>query len=111
MYRCVLINAPFVFRATWKIVSKFIDPLTVAKIKVLGEDYLEEMSEIIPLDQIPEKFGGKGTNPIKPGHSADLPHDRYPLNFYDSKEMTASNEGSDVDAKADIDVQDEVKEQ
>ena len=99
MYRCIFINAPKMFQAIWKIVSKFIDPLTVQKIKVLGKEYLDEMTKIIPLDQIPQKFGGNGTNPIKLGHSADVPHDRYPLNFYDLKQAAASNQVSDVDAK------------
>ena len=109
MYRCILINAPKLLRGLWKTISKFIDPLTVKKIKVLGKNYIEEMSEIIPLDQIPPKYGGNGVNPIKPGHSADLPHDRYPLNFYELKEAAASNPVSDIDVKESSEY--EVKEQ
>jgi len=105
---CILINAPVIFRAVWKIVSKFIDPLTVKKIRVLGKNYIEEMTEIIPLEQIPPKFGGKGENPIKLGHSADLPHDRYPLDFFERREAAASAKGAD-DRKGSDD--NEMKEQ
>ena len=66
------------------------------KCSVLGKDYLKELTKIIPLDQIPPKFGGKGTNPIKLGYSADLPHDRYPLNQGPEADI---NMGSDDDVK------------
>ena len=109
MYRCILINAPKIFQAAWKVISKFIDPVSKQKIKVLGKNYLDEMSKIIPLDQIPQKFGGTATNPIKLGYSADLPHDRYPLDYYELKEAAASNPVSDIDVKESSEY--EVKEQ
>merc|ERR1712130_405543 len=84
LHQCFLINTPTIFLAIWKIVSKFIDPRTVQKIKVLGTDYLGELQQVIPLNQIPAKFGGKGTKPIKMGRSADIPGDLDVLTLVES---------------------------
>ena len=98
LYKCFVINAPWIFTMIWKIISNFIDPITYEKIKVLGTDYLEEMKKTIPLDQIPAKYGGTGKMEIKLGMSADLPHDRYPLDYYEqkaAKEAQAKQESAD----------------
>eukprot|EP00485_Elphidium_margaritaceum_P005274 CAMPEP_0202699682 /NCGR_PEP_ID=MMETSP1385-20130828/12893_1 /ASSEMBLY_ACC=CAM_ASM_000861 /TAXON_ID=933848 /ORGANISM="Elphidium margaritaceum" /LENGTH=308 /DNA_ID=CAMNT_0049356675 /DNA_START=43 /DNA_END=969 /DNA_ORIENTATION=- len=82
-----LVNTPWAFRLIWSVLKGFIDPITVAKIKVLGYDYIGELKKYIDIDQIPAKYGGKGTMPIKLGHCSDLPHDRYPLDYYDKKQQ------------------------
>lgn len=96
LYKCILVNSPWAFRMIWSIISNFIDPITYEKIKVLGSDYLGEMQKIINIDQIPPKYGGKGTKAIKLGHSADLPHDRYPLDYFD---QLKAKQGADDGAK------------
>eukprot|EP01083_Nonionella_stella_P111801 328235_1 len=99
LYVLFLINAPWAFRFIWKILGTFIDPITYQKIKVLGYDnYLEEMTKYIDIDQIPPKFKGKGKIPIKLGHCSDLPHDRYPLDYYEQLKKK-SNKGADNDEK------------
>eukprot|EP00483_Globobulimina_turgida_P011821 UN11843 len=40
LYVLFLINAPFAFRMIWRILGTFIDPITYAKIKVVGSDFL-----------------------------------------------------------------------
>eukprot|EP01084_Bolivina_argentea_P316046 547752_1 len=85
LYVMFLINTPWAFRIIWKILGTFIDPITYAKIKVLGGDYINEMKKYINEDQIPKKYKGKGKIPIKLGYCSDLPHDRYPINYYQLK--------------------------
>jgi len=79
LYKLFIINAPLPFRMIWKILSTFIDPITVQKISVLGSSFLDELKQVVPLDQIPKKYGGTGKYEIKNGHVADLPDDHYPL--------------------------------
>ena len=90
LYVMFLVNTPWAFRLIWKIVGNFIDPITYEKIKVLGSDYINEMTKYIPIDQIPPKYKGKGQIPIKYGHCSDLPHDRYPIDYYARIELLIS---------------------
>ncbi|KAJ8600485.1 hypothetical protein CTAYLR_004478 [Chrysophaeum taylorii] len=65
MWKCFVLNAPFVFRSVWTIISPFIHPVTKEKIKILGgpSKYLPEMEAAgIDLDAIPEIFNG--TKPL-----------------------------------------------
>ena len=54
-----IINAPFWFKAIWFIIKAFIDPKTVNKISILGDDYLKELSMWIALENLPDFLGGK----------------------------------------------------
>mmetsp|Transcript_43114 Transcript_43114/g.38351 ORF Transcript_43114/g.38351 Transcript_43114/m.38351 type:complete len:321 (-) Transcript_43114:47-1009(-) len=72
LYVMFLINTPWAFRMIWRIVGTFIDPITYEKIKVLGSDYIGEMTKYIDIDQIPAKYKGKGKKPIKYGFCSDL---------------------------------------
>ena len=45
--------------------SNLFDPIIKQKIKILGKDYLKEMLELIDIDQIPQKYGGTGTEDIR----------------------------------------------
>ena len=71
----------------WKILGNFVDPITYEKIAVLGGSFIDEMTKVIDIDQIPKKYKGKGVKPIKIGFCADLPHDRYPLDYYEKKKQ------------------------
>jgi hypothetical protein len=53
-----IINAPFVFRMLWSVIKPWLHPLTAARIKILGSDYLKSLQEIIDDDQIPKYHGG-----------------------------------------------------
>jgi len=57
-----IINAPWFFRAIWAVISPFIDPVTAAKIKILGGDYLKHLTEAIDIEEIPLEWGGKREN-------------------------------------------------
>eukprot|EP01084_Bolivina_argentea_P312262 540600_1 len=67
LHRMYVINAPFIFQAAWKIISAFLHPNTVKKTKILGNDYIHELSKEIDINMIPKKFGGKGKWKIRYG--------------------------------------------
>lgn len=53
-----LINAPWGFSSVFSMVKKFLDPVTVAKIHVLGSGYQSELLAQIPKENLPKQFGG-----------------------------------------------------
>jgi len=69
--RVYLINAPQVFTIGWKFAKKFLDPVTLKKIVILGSDYKQELLKVIPDECLPTVYGGKldylpsGGGPIK----------------------------------------------
>lgn len=71
-YRIYIINASMTFRLIWSIVSSFVNEVSASRISVLGNDFLNELTKEIPIEQIPPKFGGKGKWPIKIGYVADI---------------------------------------
>ena len=54
-----IINAPWGFAGAFSIVKGFLDPVTVAKIHVLGSGYEKELLHQIPAENLPKQFGGK----------------------------------------------------
>ena len=75
LHMMFIVNAPWPFRFSWSIISKFIDPITVKKIHILGADYVETMKQYIDLEQIPKEYGGSGDMVIQYGYMADIdPH-------------------------------------
>ncbi|KAL5614974.1 hypothetical protein BROUX41_005041 [Berkeleyomyces rouxiae] len=59
--RLYLINAPWGFSTVWAVVKRWLDPVTVQKIHILGSGYQKELLEQVPAENLPEKFGGKCT--------------------------------------------------
>jgi len=57
--RVFLINAPAVFTMGWKVAKKFVDPATIKKIEILGNDYQKELMKIIPPESLPKAYGGE----------------------------------------------------
>ncbi|PYH43563.1 SEC14 family lipid-binding protein [Aspergillus saccharolyticus JOP 1030-1] len=53
-----LINAPWGFSGVFSFVKKFLDPVTVSKIHVLGTGYKKELLAQVPAENLPEEFGG-----------------------------------------------------
>ena len=54
-----IINAPFGFSGVFSVVKRFLDPVTVAKIHVLGSGYQDELLAQVPAENLPKEFGGK----------------------------------------------------
>lgn len=53
-----LINAPWGFSGVFAVIKRFLDPVTVAKIHVLGSSYKSELLAQIPAENLPSEFGG-----------------------------------------------------
>lgn len=53
-----IINTPWGFSSAFSVVKKFLDPVTVAKIHVLGSGYQKELLEQIPKENLPKSVGG-----------------------------------------------------
>ena len=64
VYKTYMVNAPFVFRSAWAIVSQWLDPNTVAKFKILGgeKEYMPKLLEWLDDEDIPAFLGGKDTS-------------------------------------------------
>jgi hypothetical protein len=53
-----IINAPWGFSSVFSFVKSFLDPITVAKIHVLGSGYQKELLAQVPAENLPKEFGG-----------------------------------------------------
>ncbi|KAK7527956.1 CRAL-TRIO domain-containing protein [Phyllosticta citriasiana] len=53
-----VINAPWAFTGIFSIIKRFLDPVTVQKIHVLGGGYKDELLAQIPKENLPKQFGG-----------------------------------------------------
>ena len=53
-----LINAPWGFSTVWSVIKRWLDPVTVAKISILGSSYQSALLEQIPAENLPSQFGG-----------------------------------------------------
>lgn len=54
-----LINTPWGFSSVFAVIKRFLDPVTVAKIHVLGSGYQKELLGQVPAENLPTEFGGK----------------------------------------------------
>lgn len=53
-----IINSPLLFTATWNIIKGLLDESTTRKISIIGTDYLSQITNVIPLENIPKNLGG-----------------------------------------------------
>ena len=58
MGKFYIINAPWAFTAVWSVIKGWLDPVTVAKIQILGGSYKDELIKQIPIENLPKEFGG-----------------------------------------------------
>ncbi|TPX67450.1 hypothetical protein CcCBS67573_g07496 [Chytriomyces confervae] len=54
----LIINAPFIFKAIWKLIINIIPAETAAKCNILGSDYQETLLNLIDAENVPKFFGG-----------------------------------------------------
>ncbi|GMJ06125.1 hypothetical protein HRI_004281700 [Hibiscus trionum] len=59
--RLFIINAGSGFRMLWKVIKAFMDARTLAKIHVLGSNYLSNLIEVIDPSNLPTFLGGSCT--------------------------------------------------
>ncbi|KAF9731696.1 hypothetical protein PMIN06_012650 [Paraphaeosphaeria minitans] len=53
-----VINSPWGFSGVWSVVKRFLDPVTVNKIHILGSGYQKELLAQVPAENLPKLFGG-----------------------------------------------------
>jgi hypothetical protein len=53
-----LLNAPWGFATVWSVIKRWLDPVTVAKISILGGSYQAALLAQIPAENLPSQFGG-----------------------------------------------------
>lgn len=53
-----VVNAPMVFVALYRLIETWLDPVTAAKIQVLGTNFKPKLLEHIDADQLPRDYGG-----------------------------------------------------
>lgn len=53
-----MINAPWGFSTVWSFIKGWLDPVTVAKIHILGSGYEKELLAQIPKENLPKQYGG-----------------------------------------------------
>ena len=58
LYRLHVLNAQWTIKFVWKIVKKVVDPLTVKKFVVCGDDPTKELFKLIDPDCLEKRFGG-----------------------------------------------------
>lgn len=58
MGKLYIINAPWGFSTVFSWVKGFLDPVTVAKIKVFGGGFEKDLLAQIPAENLPKEFGG-----------------------------------------------------
>ncbi|EAU80577.1 SEC14 cytosolic factor [Coprinopsis cinerea okayama7 len=58
MGKFYIINAPWAFTMVWAVIKPWLDPVTVAKIQILGSSYRDELLKQIPIENLPKEFGG-----------------------------------------------------
>ncbi|KAF2858898.1 SEC14 cytosolic factor [Piedraia hortae CBS 480.64] len=64
-----IINAPWGFASFFSMIKGFLDPVTVAKIHVLGSNYQTELLAQVPKENLPKAFGGSCECPNGCAHS------------------------------------------
>jgi hypothetical protein len=52
-----IVNAPYLFTAIWRVMSGWLDPATVAKVQLLGNN-LEKLVSVAGASNLPRKYGG-----------------------------------------------------
>jgi hypothetical protein len=53
-----VLNAPWGFATVWAFIKRWLDPVTVAKIHILGSGYQTELLSQIPKENLPKQYGG-----------------------------------------------------
>ncbi|KAL5551119.1 hypothetical protein UlMin_001295 [Ulmus minor] len=61
LHRLFIVNAGSGFKMLWKALKPFLDARTLAKIRVLGYNYLNDLLEIIDQSNLPTFLGGNCT--------------------------------------------------
>ena len=62
LFKLWIVNAPSSVSVSWKIVSAFLDDVTVNKVKIVKKNTDKSIFEICDPSQVEEKYGGTQAN-------------------------------------------------
>ncbi|PON40642.1 Cellular retinaldehyde binding/alpha-tocopherol transport [Parasponia andersonii] len=104
LHRLFIVNAGSGFKMLWKVLKTFLDARTLAKIKVLGYNYHDDLLEVIDVSYLPTFLGGNCTCA---DYGGCLLSDKGPWNNPEIVEIVQAiskaddeNNGDDVNEKA-----------
>ncbi|CAD5117516.1 DgyrCDS6283 [Dimorphilus gyrociliatus] len=63
LFKCYVVNAPRIFPIIYEIVKPFLSKRTSGKVKILGNNYKEELVAELGPDCLPESYGGNLSGP------------------------------------------------
>lgn len=66
--RILIVNAPSAFPMIWAIMKPWFDPITAAKVKILGSDYQAKLHEHVGVENVPTNYAGTGPTLTKDTH-------------------------------------------
>ena len=58
LYRLHVVNSQWVVKIMWKLAKKWVDPLTIKKFVICGDDCAKELNKLIEPDHLEKRFGG-----------------------------------------------------
>lgn len=58
LYRLHVLNAQWTIKFVWKVVKKLVDPLTVKKFVICGDDPTKELYKLVDPNNLERRFGG-----------------------------------------------------
>lgn len=53
-----MVNAQWTIKFVWKIVKKVVDPLTVLKFVICGDDMTKDLYKLVDPNNLEKRFGG-----------------------------------------------------
>ena len=62
LFRFYATDVTWVVRQLWKLAHRFVDEFTNKKLLIFGDNYLEDMKELIDLDNLEQRYGGNLPN-------------------------------------------------
>lgn len=65
LYRLHVINAQWTIKIVWKVVKKLVDPLTIQKFVICGDDFSKDLNKLVDPNNLEKRYGG--TLPDKTG--------------------------------------------
>lgn len=91
MYKSHMVKTPWIFNTLWYFCKGLMDAKTIAKVNVMGYNFLQDLSKEIPITSIPHHFGGE----YMPPYNKDFDFDWSPgglMDLHGSKERIRPEE-------------------
>ncbi len=67
-----MLNAQWTIKLVWKVVKKAVDPLTIKKFVVCGDDPTKELYKLVDPNNLEKRFGGNLDNKVANFFPPDL---------------------------------------